>query len=79
MGSQTAKTVREAVLMALAATALVSGNKARAGAEPAPVNENTLEEIVVRGVALKYRPDDQTSATGLSLALIDTPQAIGNL
>lgn len=76
MGSQTAKTVREAVLMALAATALVSASKARAGADQASANENTLDEIVVRGVALKYRPDDQTSATGLSLALIDTPQAI---
>jgi len=37
---------------------------------------DSLEEVVVRGVALKYRPDDQTSATGLALPLIDTPQAI---
>lgn len=37
---------------------------------------DSLEEVVVRGLALKYRPDDQTSATGLALPLIDTPQAI---
>src|SRR6267378_4010559 len=34
--------------------------------------EDSLEELVVRGIALKYRPDDQTSATGLALALVDT-------
>jgi outer membrane receptor for ferric coprogen and ferric-rhodotorulic acid len=38
--------------------------------------DDSLEELVVRGVALKYRPDDQTSATGLAMALVDTPQAI---
>jgi len=37
---------------------------------------DSLEELVVRGVALKYRPDDQSSATGLAMALVDTPQAI---
>ncbi len=99
MGSQTARTIREGVLMALAAAALVSANKARGGAEagagPAGAasseaqasqqsdtgassggKDNLLEAIEVRGVALKYRPDDQTSATGLALPLIDTPQAI---
>lgn len=39
-------------------------------------NEAQLEAIEVRGVAQKYRPDDQSSATGLALPLIDTPQAI---
>src|SRR6185312_2088196 len=37
---------------------------------------DSLEELVVRGVALKYRPDDQSSGTGLAMALVDTPQAI---
>ena len=105
MGSHTARTVREGVLMALAAAALVTAsNKARGGPEESPVASNSssidaqppqssprssdaasnappssadaMEEIVVRGVALKYRPDDQSSATGLAMALIDTPQAI---
>ena len=35
-----------------------------------------LQEIVVYGQAKQYRPDDQTSATGLRLNLIDTPQSI---
>ncbi len=94
MGSHTARTVREGVLMALAAAALVTASKARGGPETAanpasteaaasqsssatsPPKDGELEAIEVRGVALKYRPDDQTSATGLALPLIDTPQAI---
>lgn len=35
-----------------------------------------LEEVVVYGEADTYRPDDQTTATGLRLKLIDTPQSI---
>jgi outer membrane receptor for ferric coprogen and ferric-rhodotorulic acid len=56
----------------------VTGKSISLAATPAgdPADDNTLEELVVRGVALKYRPNDQTSATGLSLPLIDTPQAI---
>jgi len=46
----------------------------------APSPEETvveeLEEVVVYGQAKRYRPEDQTSATGLRLALIDTPQSI---
>lgn len=38
--------------------------------------EDELQEIVVYGQAKKYRPEDQTSATGLRLNLIDTPQSI---
>src|ERR1700682_1357409 len=100
MGSHTARTVREGVLMALAAAALVTAGKARGSPDgsavpassasseaeasqqtgtssaPSGPKENELEAIVVRGVALKYRPEDQTSATGLALPLIDTPQAI---
>ena len=104
MASQTARTVREGVLMALAAAALVTATKVRcaptanaaegsttsidqspstsgqasdaASAAPTGSSDNKLEEIVVRGVALKYRPDNQSSATGLDLPLIDTPQAI---
>lgn len=35
-----------------------------------------LDSVVVRGVARQYLPDDQTSATGLSMRLVETPQAI---
>jgi outer-membrane receptor for ferric coprogen and ferric-rhodotorulic acid len=99
MRSHSTRTVREGVLMALAAAALVTAGKARANSDavaPAPAappdtqsaqrsdapnsssspKETELEAIEVRGVALKYRPDNQTSATGLALPLIDTPQAI---
>ena len=38
-----------------------------------------LEEVVVRGIARKYRAEEQTSATGLEMKLIDTPQAISVL
>lgn len=77
MGSHTTRSVREGILMALAAAALVATTKARAspGDADAP-RDGELEAIEVRGVALKYRPDDQSSATGLALPLIDTPQAI---
>jgi iron complex outermembrane receptor protein len=44
-----------------------------------PSSNSELEEVVVRGVALQYRPNDQTSATGLALPLIDTPQSISVL
>jgi outer membrane receptor for ferric coprogen and ferric-rhodotorulic acid len=105
MGSHTARTIREGVLMALAAATLVTAsNKARGGPEGTPTSasassidaqpsksppgssaapsdppsgtSDSMEEIVVRGVAQKYRPDDQSSATGLAMPLIDTPQAI---
>jgi outer membrane receptor for ferric coprogen and ferric-rhodotorulic acid len=35
-----------------------------------------IEEIVVRGVARRFRPEEQNTATGLNMALIDTPQAV---
>lgn len=35
-----------------------------------------MEEVVVRGVAKQYRPQDQDSATGLQMSLVDTPQAV---
>jgi iron complex outermembrane receptor protein len=47
------------------------------GQDPAPpsaTNASGLDEIVV--VAKRFRPADQTSATGLRLDLVDTPQSI---
>ncbi|MDZ7767697.1 MAG: Plug domain-containing protein [Woeseiaceae bacterium] len=37
---------------------------------------NVIEEIVVRGVARRFRPDEQSSATGLNLSLVETPQSV---
>ncbi len=58
----------------LASTALVATGAGHAQTDGG--NQGALEEIVVRGVAQQYRPDDQTSATGLGMALIDTPQSV---
>jgi len=41
--------------------------------------ETELEEVIVRGVADPYRPEEQTSATGLQMKLIDTPQSVSVL
>src|ERR1700722_2057992 len=41
-------------------------------AEPQP----QLEEVLVYGKAETYRPENQTTATGLDLPLIDTPQSV---
>lgn len=43
---------------------------------PEATIDEEVEEVVVYGQAKRYRPEDQTSATGLRLALIDTPQSI---
>src|SRR5260221_12666219 len=57
-------------------TSTIGNSSLAATSASEPPGDDTLQELVVRGVALKYRPDDQTSATGLALPLIDTPQAI---
>jgi len=46
---------------------------------PAAARDQTIDEIVVRGVARRFRPEEQSSATGLDMALIDTPQAVSVL
>ncbi|MFN2329264.1 MAG: TonB-dependent siderophore receptor [Chromatocurvus sp.] len=64
----------------LTSTALVSAGAVSTGASAQvavqQANQGTIEEIVVRGVARKFRPEEQNSATGLNMALIDTPQAV---
>lgn len=40
------------------------------------VGSSAVTEVVVRGIAQKYRPETQTSATGLELKVADTPQSI---
>ena len=64
----------------LASTALVSVGSVQAqdsaGGTASSASAQPMEEVVVRGVARKFRPDEQTSATGLSLTLAETPQAV---
>jgi outer membrane receptor for ferric coprogen and ferric-rhodotorulic acid len=65
----------------IASTTLVSANTAYgqtdSDSQPTDSTPNSeIQEVTVRGVADKYRPDDQSSATGLQLQLIETPQAI---
>ncbi len=64
----------------LASTALVSVGALHAQtdttAAESEADSEAIEEIVVRGIARKFRPDDQSSATGLNLALIETPQSV---
>ncbi len=38
--------------------------------------DDRIEEIVVRGIARQFRPEEQTSATGINMRLIDTPQSV---
>ena len=59
----------------LASSALVSagGVQAQAGGGS---QSAVIEEIVVRGVARQFRPEDQATATGLSMSLINTPQSV---
>lgn len=64
----------------LTSTALVTAGVAHAQSNPpGETSQAPIEEIVVRGVAQQYRPDDQDSATGLSMALVDTPQSVSIL
>lgn len=60
-------------LMAMSGVVAVQAQEAPP-AQEAPQAQGTLQEIKV--TANKYRPDDQTTATGLRLKLIDTPQSI---
>jgi outer-membrane receptor for ferric coprogen and ferric-rhodotorulic acid len=79
--SEQRKRLSAAIRRAMAGTAVVSGSlgsyalaDAPSAATAQPVALGTLEEVVVQ--ARKLRPDDQTSATGLDLKLVDTPQAV---
>jgi len=67
----------------MASTALVSAGAHSVHAQAAqPMQADRsgpIEEMVVRGVARKFRPDEQTSATGLRMSLVETPQAVSVL
>ena len=67
----------------LATTALISANLVGAQETSdadldvaASDDEAPIEEIIVRGIARQFRPEDQTTATGLRMALMDTPQSV---
>lgn len=47
--------------------------------QPDTQQNDVLEEVVVRGVARRYRPEEQKSATGLTMSLIETPQQVSVL
>jgi outer membrane receptor for ferric coprogen and ferric-rhodotorulic acid len=73
--------VKNALMRAvMASTSLVAAGTALAQDAPPPTTADAaMEEVVVRGIARKYRAEEQTSATGLEMKLIDTPQAISVL
>ena len=65
----------------LTSTALVSAGTASTGATAQERvqqagEDAVLEEVIVRGVARRFRPEEQNTATGLDMALIETPQAV---
>ena len=62
----------QVALYGLAAPGLAFGQ----AQNPEATNDEEVEEVIVYGQAKRYRPEDQTSATGLRLSLIDTPQSI---
>lgn len=59
----------------IASSALVSTGVAQAQTDDGS-SATPIEEVLVRGVARQFRPEEQTSATGLSLSLVETPQAV---
>ena len=61
-------------LCGLTAPALAVAQEQPAPGSSEPAVQDETEEVVVQ--AKRYRPKDQTTATGLRLDLIDTPQSI---
>lgn len=68
------KTILSSAIAALIASTppAVAQNQA---AEKQP-SDDSIEEIVVRGVARSFRPEEQTTATGLNMSLMETPQQV---
>jgi outer membrane receptor for ferric coprogen and ferric-rhodotorulic acid len=75
-GSEQQAPVAGGGTLELARTERVAQDESTTGSGSSPANPEMLEEVIVRGVAEKYRPDEQNSATGLAMKLVDTPQAI---
>lgn len=84
--SKKAGATRRYVKALLASTALASASMAYSQTDTTKETENSssnqpgsIEEVIVRGVARQYRPEDSNAATGLDMKLIDTPQSISVL
>ena len=74
-------TVANHVMLLLATTAFAATStrtlaQAESGGAADDGEKEDVTEIVVRGEARRFLPDEQTSATGLRMKLIETPQAI---
>jgi outer membrane receptor for ferric coprogen and ferric-rhodotorulic acid len=63
-------------LALLATSAMAAAGHAQQSGTTATQTEKGLEEVIVYGQADTYRAKDQTTATGLELSMIETPQAI---
>src|SRR5688500_14026148 len=74
MGCLTIANAIRIALCGLTAPVLAVAQEQPAPAPSEPSAAEETEEVVVQ--AKRYRPKDQTSATGLRLDLIDTPQSI---
>lgn len=72
IGTVVHRVLAVAALAAAGTTVAFNGHAQQAGASD--VSGSQLEEVHVTGT--RIRPDDQTTATGLRLELVDTPQAI---
>lgn len=72
---------RKTILSSTIAAIIAGTPPAIAQDEPAgsQYGDDAIEEIVVRGVARRFRPEEQTSATGLNMSLIETPQQVSVL
>ncbi|MFZ1904828.1 MAG: TonB-dependent receptor plug domain-containing protein [Steroidobacteraceae bacterium] len=70
-------TAIRAVLMAARSALVVAPAYAQQAQQSQPTDQ--LEEITVYAKPIQYLPADQSSATGLELPIIDTPQAISVL
>ena len=65
----------KAVLMSAPGFAFTSVY-AQNGPPPQSHNDDQLQEISVYGRAIHYRPDDQSTATGLNMQIVDAPVSI---
>lgn len=72
---------RKTVLSSAIAAVIAGGSPSigRSQAPEPPTYDDVIEEVVVRGVARRFRPEQQNSATGLSMSLIETPQQVSVL
>ncbi len=64
----------------LASTALVSAQMVASGhafgQDTESEADQPTDQIIVRGIARQFRPDESDAATGLKMKLVDTPQSI---